>query len=498
MNKDINEDMVKYKSFMKLSLSFGFLFMFAFYDMFLNFNGIFYPVFVAGLFILSVLGLRKLDIGLDRSRYLSSGLSYIIMAILLGISSNLTSNEFIIFFNTILIIILYGVFITKCLFPKKELDLFKMIGFFINMIFLNLGNIHLPFKHIKIEAKDKNINTSKIKQIIEGVIFALLFLIVVIPLLMSSDLIFANLFNNIGFNFKKIFNNCFVYLFLLISGTCIFYSLFSVLAKKKDYNLENNLVKTQPIRMITMTWFITAIYLLYSSIQIIYLIGGNFFTLPDNLTYAEYARSGFFQLLAVAFINLSLVLLCVKKVKEDRWLDISLRVISGCTFIMIASATYRMILYINVYYLTFIRVLVLWFLLVLTICMIGIVYYIHNKSFYIYRFLFVTSIISYLIFGFIKPDYIIAKYNISHMETIKIEDMNYILDLSLDAVPALENITEEQYIFQDNESTSTSDSKSKKALESKLKDIINNHNNRIRYFNISRWRAYKTSKYMLK
>lgn len=479
MDETMNETMKKYLGdynfFIKLSLSFGLLFMFTFYDMFQNFNGIFYPVFVAGLFILSVLALKKINISVDTSKKISSAISYAIMGILLGISSNLTMNYFVIFFNTVFIAILYGLFIVKCLYPNKEFDLFKIMAFYIQMFFSVLGTIHLPFRHFKIKNKDKKINTSKTKNIIEGVVIAFIFLSIVFPLLMSSDMIFANIFSKLLSNISKLFNSWFIYLFLTVIGTCGFYGLFYIISQKKEYNLESSTVKSDPIRMITMTWLVALVYLVYCVIQIVYLIGGNIFTLPDGLTYAEYARSGFFQLLAVAFINLSLVLLCVNKVKEDRWLDTSLNIISGSTFIMIASATYRMLLYINSYYLTFIRVLVLWFLLVLTICMIGIVYYIHNKTFYIYRYLFITGMIAYLIFGFMRVDYIVAKYNISHMKTIEREDMEYLLDLSLDAIPALENINDYQYI-------------------NKLKDIKNDHKSKIRYFNFSRWIAYKVSK----
>ena len=81
--------------------------------------------------------------------------------------------------------------------------------------------------------------------------------------------------------------------------------------------------------------------------------------LPAGVTYAEYARRGFFQLLFVCVLNLAAVLFIQSYFKENRVLKALLLAISGCTLIMTASSACRMLLYIRAYQLTFLRVSVL-------------------------------------------------------------------------------------------------------------------------------------------
>ena len=67
-------------------------------------------------------------------------------------------------------------------------------------------------------------------------------------------------------------------------------------------------------------------------------------SLPWGMTYSDYARQGFFQLLFVALLNLVMVLMCLKYCQENVLLNGVLLVISMCTYVMIASAIYRMLL----------------------------------------------------------------------------------------------------------------------------------------------------------
>ena len=109
---------------------------------------------------------------------------------------------------------------------------------------------------------------------------------------------------------------------------------------------------------ITVTGMLTLLYLLFSGIQ----IGGLFLNklqLPEDYTYAMYAREGFFQLLAVGFINLVIVLVCMGYFRESKLLKAVLTIMSLCTFVMIASSAMRMLIYIYYYYMTFDRLLVL-------------------------------------------------------------------------------------------------------------------------------------------
>lgn len=82
--------------------------------------------------------------------------------------------------------------------------------------------------------------------------------------------------------------------------------------------------------------------------------------LPAEYTYAEYARSGFFELCVVAFINAAFSAVFQIFAKDDRPASVILRkiantLLAAATLILIATALSKMLLYIKSYDLTFLR-----------------------------------------------------------------------------------------------------------------------------------------------
>lgn len=473
MNNLKTEDMAFY---FLLSFGFGLLFMISFYDFSENFNGVFYLVFVIGLFGFTIPAIKKMGIPIKRSSFF-----FIITAILLSISSITTMNFFVIAFNTLGIQILYGLFLTKHFYEDRNWGILHYLIHFFKLVVLSIGNIFLPFIHFDGYYKTKSRRFEQYKPVLRGLLLGSLLLCIIVPLLSSADLLFGNMVRNLtSFIFNPFRGEWYVYIIFTVVGTLLFYGLLNTISKPQEKTMEVMKEKKEPITAITMTWLIAAIYILFSGIQVIYLFGGEIFKLPAGITYAEYAHQGFFQLLFVVLINIGMVLFLLNDVSDHKQLRISLSLISLCTFIMIASALYRMVLYINVYHMTFLRILVLWFLVLLTVIMIGVVYYIYHKDFWMNRHLFLVSLVFYLVFAFMKPDYMVASYNITHMETISVSDMNDLSYLSLDAVPVLSRIREEQM----NEET-------KGILKKYYERVYSSHKKGVRHFNLSRYEAYK-------
>ena len=181
------------------------------------------------------------------------------------------------------------------------------------------------------------------------------------------------------------------------------------------------------------TGLLSLLYLLFSGIQIFGLFLGKM-QLPEGYTYAQYAREGFFQLLAVSILNLILVLVCLSFFRESRVLKVIMTIMSLCTFIMIASSVMRMIIYIRYYYLTFLRIFVLWMLTVLFVMFIGVLINIYRESFPLFRYGVVMVTVLYLALSFSHPDYIIARVNIANAPGA---DFSYLSDLSADAAPVI-------------------------------------------------------------
>ena len=69
---------------------------------------------------------------------------------------------------------------------------------------------------------------------------------------------------------------------------------------------------------------------------------------------------------------------------------------------------------------------------------IAIIAGLFNEKITLFRFFLVSATVLYLLFAFVHPDYWIARYNIEAAGTDGyMFDMNYIENLSYDAVPAI-------------------------------------------------------------
>lgn len=108
-----------------------------------------------------------------------------------------------------------------------------------------------------------------------------------------------------------------------------------------------------PTACATMLAIVGALYAAFCSTQLAFLFAGR--GLPAGYTYADYARQGFWQLLAVTAINLALYGICLSYAPRRRPLVAALAVLILCTAVILASAFTRLHLYIGTYGLTWLR-----------------------------------------------------------------------------------------------------------------------------------------------
>jgi len=162
-------------------------------------------------------------------------------------------------------------------------------------------------------------------------------------------------------------------------------------------------------------------------------------TLPEGITYAEYAREGFFQLLAVAILNIlaviALELLNPNKRKVQRGLE---EITLACTFIMSISAFYRMSLYENIYGFTVLRLLVYMFLIFLMGFILLVSIYLITYNAKIMLLIIAYSLVFYIGSAYYNVEGHIAQKNIARYDQTEDLDMDYLLSLSPDAYPAIE------------------------------------------------------------
>jgi hypothetical protein len=184
---------------------------------------------------------------------------------------------------------------------------------------------------------------------------------------------------------------------------------------------------------------IDALFLAFVLVQFRYLFGGKgLVETQAHLTYAEYARHGFFELVVVVVLTLPLLLLGDWLLRDGvngrrvfRWLAAVLLALLG---VVIASALQRMRLYVQQYGLTELRLyasgLIVWLTVV---CGWFAVTVLRGRRHAFAVGALIAGFAGTLALNVANPDRIIARTNV----TRPVVDVGYLAGLSDDAVPTL-------------------------------------------------------------
>lgn len=188
------------------------------------------------------------------------------------------------------------------------------------------------------------------------------------------------------------------------------------------------------------------LFLSFVVIQIRYFFGGaQFVQQIAGMTYADYARRGFFELVWVAALVLPILLAVHYLLRKDNPRNEQVfRFLAGgqivLLFVIMASAVSRMFLYQNEYGLTELRVyttaFMFWLATVFVIFAATVL--IGRRE----RFAFgayLSALFVVVALQFINPDALIVKTNLSRMNEGKFFDARYAASLSADAIPFLIN-----------------------------------------------------------
>jgi hypothetical protein len=209
-------------------------------------------------------------------------------------------------------------------------------------------------------AKTK-VNAAHVGQAVIAVICVALLLLVILPILASADPMFAKLVSiDLGFlpNFGEVFRRALVGLLVAM----VLYSLFhNVEARAENRPAVTPSAPAQIGAIISNSVLgaALAVYALFIGVQFVYLFAGA--GLPDGLTYSEYARQGFFQMIVVCCINLSLFSVFLAFNKSTPLLKALLSALLAATALILLSSYIRLSLYIAEYGLTFLRLISMWF-----------------------------------------------------------------------------------------------------------------------------------------
>jgi hypothetical protein len=318
-----------------------------------------------------------------------------------------------------------------------------------------------------------------------GIFAALPLTVLIIALLSSADQAFSDLFETI---FGSLWENIPRYISNFIFGIPVSFYIFALLfgcVKKRKTNIltqEEIRTKYQKLKIVPKIaaygWLITflSVYTLFYIAQFRYLFSAFNLTLPEEFSYSEYARRGFFELCAIACINLSIVLFAksfVKCLNDDGKMPNLLKVLN--TFLLaytigfIIIAISKMFMYINAYGLTPLRIYTSWFMVFLFIVFTLMILRQFNEKLNIVRIIVCVGASMLMILSFANTDALIAKYNVNlYLKgdlQIQISDFSKLSD---SAAPYVEQI-----ILKSNDKTAI---KKAKAVLREMKNRSENNN----------------------
>ncbi|MEV4367397.1 DUF4153 domain-containing protein [Nonomuraea sp. NPDC049637] len=191
----------------------------------------------------------------------------------------------------------------------------------------------------------------------------------------------------------------------------------------------------------------------FVAVQIRVLFGGDGWVLRTaGLTYAEYARQGFFQLVVVSVFVLGIVAVAgglLRTERGERWLlAVMLGVLCGLTLVVLASALHRMSLYTDAYGLSRLRISVqatVWWLgaLFALVLLAGAVRLAGRGSGWLPRTIVLVTGLGLGAFAMVNPDLQVAQTQVE-VRGVTNMDSDYLGDLGAEAVPALDRLPEPQ------------------------------------------------------
>jgi hypothetical protein len=294
-----------------------------------------------------------------------------------------------------------------------------------------------------------------LKSVLRGALITLPVVTVFALLLGSADAVFGSLTQrtlalllpgNVGDMIGQLMiitffaGACMAALKILLLGRTIDYEPFERSDHSPGFRLD----------MIETSMVLGAVNLLFLAFVIIqarYFFGGEANINTQGYTYAEYARRGFYELLAVSCMTALLIItvdsVTYRKRKDESLFRVLVVSMTVLAFVILVSALRRLSLYENAYGYTRIRVMsgvfMIWLAMLLGVLLVAVLCHRH-------RLFWIGCIVAgmgfLLTLNVMNMDGFIASRNIDRFADTGKLDVPYLLTLSDDAIPAIAPLIE--------------------------------------------------------
>ncbi len=282
-------------------------------------------------------------------------------------------------------------------------------------------------------------------QITRGVLLAIPVLIVFLILFSSADLVFQKyVADTFDFNLD---DTTFARALLIALVTLAFTGAYAFIFRQPDEKPPHTAPVTTPFHLgkvesSILLGSVNVLFFLFILVQLAYLFGGLSNISGQGFTYAEYARQGFFELLAVAMVAFAMLWATDKTVtKPALGHTLAFRILSSAliaqVILIMVSAFKRLYLYEQAFGFTTLRlyshVFVVFLAVIFVLLLVKIL---KNQTENRFAFpAFIAAIIFLGSMNLLNPDAFIARQNLDRFQQTGKLDGAYIGRLSEDALP---------------------------------------------------------------
>ncbi|MGN0517926.1 MAG: DUF4153 domain-containing protein [Acutalibacteraceae bacterium] len=366
-----------------------------------------------------------------------------------SIQFSLFDNPYLASYNIIFLFIYYIFVCININHPRNRVWGDNLVGrFFIGAFYNSYVYSPATFKALGGKSDDKEKSKRRLadyKYFLLGLLVALPVCIIIIAMLYNADAMFAKIIDYIFSGiFEKILKNVLILVFGIPIAMYLFGMLYGYVAKKDETDEavstssgNHHVIPSSAIMAFSIPLIL--VYLLFFFSQLPYFLSAFNKFLPENFSYAQYARRGFFELSAVVVFNLILIFLISYFVKlkdngeRPKNTKCVIVILSLLTLTLVATVISKMNMYIENYGLTYLRIFVIWFMILITLSFILIIAKQAINRMNLIRSVFTVFVVMLFALCFSNVDGMIAKYNVNRYKdgTLKELDTRMIVyDLS--------------------------------------------------------------------
>lgn len=345
-----------------------------------------------------------------------------VASLVLAVASSLTFTLYAIdFLSRFLAFVIYFSSTTMCavsIVDETVMDTIEGVIKYIRSIVISpFENFLLPVKALL-----KNDKNKTAIQIGGAFLAAIPVLVIVIPLLTSADAAFEGLVGKIaeslGMTILKLILSVVLTGFLLSFTVSCKYELNEKKSKPIDFEKARTLKSPFAVTFLGMIAFV---YLVYMFSQTAYFFSAFSGILPEGyeFSFAEYARRGFFETEAIAFINLVLMGgIQWKAVRRGNGelnpiLKGIMTFISVFTILFIITALSKMVMYIGEYGLTVLRLFTSVFMIATAVIIVAFIIRVFNAELNTMKYAVVISLSLFTLLCLCGIDRTVAQYNVN-------------------------------------------------------------------------------------